>query len=623
MTLPPDDERTVLVTNKAVPAPLSNASHMPVTGPGAGSGTGSDDAPHNALAIGTRLGEFEITGLLGEGGFGIVYLAYDSSLERHVALKEYMPSAFASRTTLSEVRVKSERHVETFQAGLRSFVNEARMLAQFDHPSLIKVYRFWEANGTAYMIMPYYQGITLKQALRERTGPADEVWLKSLLAPLLDTLTLIHDQQCFHRDIAPDNIMMIDECQPVLLDFGAARRAISGMDQAFTVILKQGYAPIEQYAETPGMNQGAWTDLFALASVVHFAIDGKPPPPAVGRAISDPYVPLAQRYADQYSVAFLSAIDKALSVRPEDRPQSAAEMRVLLGLGHAGATQYVPPSSVRPPPPKAPAGAANGGPTPAPTSAPAPPASGRKTIMIGAGIASALVVAAGLGYLMMGKPVPAPEPVAQALPPAATVAASATAAAPATPATPAAPPVVAPVPAAAPAPFDPLAAFQSVVNGASAERSVSVDSGPTRLQIKRDRLAFSVTAPRAGYLYVHMLGTDPTNFVMLFPNTLDKKNRLKAGETIKLPRGFSIQITGPAGRDHVLVVLSDVERDFSATGGVKGADFLEYYRDSATEALRNYTGSTPVFAGVPKCPDPANCSTLYGATMFSVEEYAK
>ncbi|MEJ7808176.1 MAG: serine/threonine-protein kinase, partial [Telluria sp.] len=280
MTLPPDDERTVLASNKAVPAGTPAPANM---------GTGNDDAPHNALAVGTRLGEFEITGLLGEGGFGIVYLAYDSSLERHVALKEYMPSAFASRTVTAEVRVKSERHVDTFQAGLRSFVNEARMLAQFDHPSLIKVYRFWEANGTAYMIMPYYQGITLKQALRERTEPVDEVWLKSLLAPLLDTLTLIHDQHCFHRDIAPDNIMMIDECQPVLLDFGAARRAISGMDQAFTVILKQGYAPIEQYAETPGMEQGPWTDLFALASVVHLAIDGKPPPPAVGRAISDPY----------------------------------------------------------------------------------------------------------------------------------------------------------------------------------------------------------------------------------------------------------------------------------------------------------------------------------------------
>ncbi|MDB5949996.1 MAG: hypothetical protein JWR65_1851, partial [Massilia sp.] len=180
----------------------------------------------NALPVGTRLGEFEITGLLGEGGFGIVYLAWDNSLERKVALKEYMPAAFAARGVDVQVTMKSEHHLETFQAGLRSFINEARILAQFDHPALLKVYRFWEANGTAYMVMPYYQGQTLKQTLLARAAPPDEAWLKALLAPLLDTLALIHEQQCFHRDIAPDNILMLGDCHPVLLDFGAARRAI-------------------------------------------------------------------------------------------------------------------------------------------------------------------------------------------------------------------------------------------------------------------------------------------------------------------------------------------------------------------------------------------------------------
>jgi hypothetical protein len=602
MTLPPDDERTVLVTNKAA------ASHTPATTPGPGGGGGGDETPHNALAVGTRLGEFEITGLLGEGGFGIVYLAYDSSLERHVALKEYMPSAFASRTSTSEVRVKSERHLETFQAGLRSFVNEARMLAQFDHPSLIKVYRFWEANGTAYMIMPYYQGITLKQALLERTQPADEVWLKSLLAPLLDTLTLIHDQQCFHRDIAPDNIMMIEECQPVLLDFGAARRAISGMDQAFTVILKQGYAPIEQYAETPGMNQGPWTDLFALASVVHFAIDGKPPPAAVGRAIADSYVPLAQRYAGQYSAEFLGAIDQALSVRPEERPQSAAAMRTLLGLGHAGATMYMPlPSSARPPPPKPPVAA------PVPVKA----AAGGNGKIIGGAVAVAVLIAAGIGYAMMDKG-PAEAPAASASAPPAAPAAQAPPVALAPPVV--APPVAAPVAAA---PFDPVAALRSVVAGASAERSVTVDAGPARLRIQRDFLNFSLTSAHAGYVYVHMLGTAPNNFVMLFPNEIDKNNRIKAGETIKLPRKFKMKIEGPAGQDHVVVIVSDVARDFGATGAVKGETFLEFSAARATSALQSYSGATPLFAGAPVCPNPAECSTLYGASMFSVEEFAQ
>ncbi|MES3024694.1 MAG: OmpA family protein [Pseudomonadota bacterium] len=291
----------------------------------------ADAAPRNALPNGTRLGEFEIIGLLGEGGFGIVYLAYDSVLARHVAIKEYMPAEFASRTVQAEVRIKAKHHTESFEVGLRSFVNEAQMLARFDHPSLLKVYRFWEANGTAYMVMPYYKGPTLKQALLAREGAPDEAWLRRLLDPLLETLGLLHAQNCFHRDIAPDNILLLDDGRPLLLDFGAARRALSEKTQAFTVILKPAYAPIEQYAETPGMRQGAWTDLFALAAVIHFAIDGRPPPSAAGRAIADPYVPLARRCAGRYSPQFLSAIDRALSFRPADRPQSAAAMCALLG----------------------------------------------------------------------------------------------------------------------------------------------------------------------------------------------------------------------------------------------------------------------------------------------------
>src|SRR5262245_13657681 len=159
MSQPSDDERTV--------------AHSGLSG--------------NALSVGTRLHEFEIVDLIGEGGFGIVYLARDCMLERKVALKEYLPSSLASRGPGATVAPTSSRSLETFQIGLRSFVNEARMLAQFDHPALVKVYRFWEANGTAYMVMPYYEGITLKEALRRAEAP-DEVRLKQLLVQLLDAL---------------------------------------------------------------------------------------------------------------------------------------------------------------------------------------------------------------------------------------------------------------------------------------------------------------------------------------------------------------------------------------------------------------------------------------------------
>ncbi len=181
-----------------------------------------DEAP-NALPVGTRLAEFEILGLIGEGGFGIVYLAWDTQLRRNVALKEYMPASLASRHGHSEVTVRSERHEEAFVAGLKSFVNEARMLAQFDHPALVKVHRFWEANSTAYMVMPYYEGTTLKDALRQMPAPPSEALLLNLLGPLVDALGALHRAQCFHRDISPDNIIILkDSGRPVLLDLGAA-----------------------------------------------------------------------------------------------------------------------------------------------------------------------------------------------------------------------------------------------------------------------------------------------------------------------------------------------------------------------------------------------------------------
>ena len=263
--------------------------------PAAARPSGADPlASHNALPPGTRLGEFEILGLVGEGGFGIVYLAHDHGLQRRVALKEYLPSSLAGRAGGLIVSVVSERHTETFQAGLRSFVNEARLLAKFDHPSLVKVYRFWEGNGTAYMVMPYYEGVTLTEALKRMGKPPDEGWLKRLLSDLLDALAVLHAAQCLHRDIAPDNILMLESGRPVLLDFGAARRVIGDRSQALTVILKPGYAPIEQYANTATMKQGPWTDIYALASVAYFAIMGEPPTPSVARMISDPLVPLAK-----------------------------------------------------------------------------------------------------------------------------------------------------------------------------------------------------------------------------------------------------------------------------------------------------------------------------------------
>jgi len=291
-----------------------------------------DDHDSSCLPIGTRLGEFELTGLIGVGGFGIVYSARDHLLEREVAIKEYMPSALASRTADYRVTVKSERHHETFAMGLRSFVNEAKLLAQFDHPSLVKVYRFWEANGTAYMVMPYYRGTTLRAALKSLGEAPDETAVLQMLRPLLDALDVIHAERCYHRDIAPDNILILQSGRPVLLDFGAARRVIGDFTQALTVILKPGFAPVEQYANGPEMRQGPWTDIYALAAVVYYCIGGKTPTPSVSRMMRDTLVPARELGKGRYSESFLAAIDHALAVHIEDRIASVAQLRTELGL---------------------------------------------------------------------------------------------------------------------------------------------------------------------------------------------------------------------------------------------------------------------------------------------------
>jgi hypothetical protein len=298
----------------------------------------------DALPAGTRLGEFEVHKVVGVGGFGIVYRAYDHALQRIVALKEYLPGALAGRGEGYLVSIRSTAHAETFGVGMRSFVNEARLLAQFDHPALLKVYRFWEGNGTAYMVMPFYEGVTLHGTRRGMARPPPEAWMRAMLDPVLGALDVMHREQVFHRDVAPDNIILRPEAGPVLLDFGAARRVIGDRTQMLTAILKPNYAPIEQYAESSQLRQGPWTDLYALGAVVYYCATGKPPMPAATRALHDELVPLpdlVRRGEVPWSEAFAQIWQSTLAVRPTLRPQSVAALRELL----AAAPVAPPPAS--------------------------------------------------------------------------------------------------------------------------------------------------------------------------------------------------------------------------------------------------------------------------------------
>ena len=303
---------------------------------------------NDALPPGTRLGEFEIVRVLGTGGFGIVYLALDHSLLRQVAIKEYMPAKFARRSADLWVSVCASSHETTFATGLQSFIKEARLLAGFDHPSLLKVHRFWEANGTAYMAMQYYPGHTLKQTSRAMAGPPDEAWLRRLLGHLLGALEELHARGVYHRDIAPDNILVLPDGCPVLLDFGSARRIFADRTQELTAIFKPYFSPIEQYADLPDMRQGPWTDLYALGAVVHFMLTGKLPVPAAVRVVHDhmPALSVPDAPVTGLSTTFLGAIDWALAVRPSERPQSVQAMRDAL----EGLVTPPPPTPRRPEP---------------------------------------------------------------------------------------------------------------------------------------------------------------------------------------------------------------------------------------------------------------------------------
>jgi len=290
----------------------------------------SSGTDHDALPPGTRFGEFEILRVLGVGGFGIVYLAQDHSLEREVALKEYMPASLAARGAGPQITVRSSSFAETYAIGLRSFINEARLLARFDHPSLVKVYRFWEDNATAYMVMPFLQGVTLRDARRGMPHAPDEAWIRSVLTPILSALELLHREGVYHRDIAPDNILLPRDGPPVLLDFGAARRVISDRTQSLTAILKPSYAPIEQYAEMTQLRQGPWTDIYALGAVVHYLLFGVPPAPATARAVQDDGDAIESRIVPGVSPRFLEAMSWMLAIRPNQRPQSGEQLRAVL-----------------------------------------------------------------------------------------------------------------------------------------------------------------------------------------------------------------------------------------------------------------------------------------------------
>ena len=629
------------------------------------------------LPVGSRLAEFEITGLIGQGGFGAVYEAHDHALERTVAIKEYLPVSLSIRQSDGSVQPVSQRQRETFELGMRSFINEARLLAQFDHPSLLKVYRFWQERGTAYMVMPFYRGPTLRQALTAMPNGARQDLLLHIVDDLTQALAIMHRANCYHRDIAPDNILLLEGSgRPVLLDFGAARRVISDKTQSITTILKPGYAPIEQYAEMPGMSQGAWTDIYALSAVLHVAITGYMPPPSIARLVADAYAPLAgnPQLRRRFDARLLEAIDAGLAVRPETRPQSIAAFRRLLGLEkETPDTILIPPSTASVSPVSSQSkksSSASSASSSASSAKPSKPAAATiataagngKTLLHGIYRTAALpalalvLFAAGLGWWLWNSKEPEVSgektTTASGTPPINT---------PGTPGTPGTPekpdtlgtpdtpktgesvlplkpdtktlegqppghdakkdePPPEPPQKPPPQPRTPAQSLAALSESATEGFEVSAVPRQPSVRIGKDKLTFNVRSSRAGYVYVYLLSSDG-KLTLLFPNLLDKYNRLQAGQTLTLPRpAWPLEAAGPQGTDRFAVLVSEHERDFTNTG-LSSIDIFSEFSLPVLAALEMMRGDGPTpLLGKPVCAPNVPCQDAYGVGRFEIDE---
>lgn len=283
----------------------------------------------SALKKGQKLHWYEIHDIIGQGGFGITYLAYDRNLAHEVAIKEYLPIDLAIRTKSGTVSPVSEQQQERYYWGLERFIEEARTLGQFKHPNIVRVRNVFEANNTAYMVMEYEMGESLQEILNNKKT-LSETDLKSIIFPIIDGMKIVHAAGFIHRDIKPGNIFIRFDGEPVLLDFGSARQSIEQDNQSLTSIFSRGYAPIEQY-HSGEEAQGPWTDIYALGATMYRAIAGIPPADAVDRSSAlaqidrDTYVSIGEIGVGRYSEDLMNAIDYAMQFKQQARPQTISD----------------------------------------------------------------------------------------------------------------------------------------------------------------------------------------------------------------------------------------------------------------------------------------------------------
>ena len=291
----------------------------------------------NTLASGCILNEYLIDCVLGAGGFGVTYKAWDTLLETWVALKEYFPLGWSFRdgdgvTVYPNTQGGSraiDDNLSNYLWGLERFLEEARVLARVQHPYVVRVKRYFRAHGTAYIVMDYEEGQPLSAVLGEGET-LDEAGVRGLLEDVLPALRTVHEQGFLHRDIKPSNLYIrAHDHRVILIDFGAAREAVSQQGRSMTSLVTPGYSPPEQYT-TRSERYGAWTDLYALGAVLYRCVTGRAPLEAAERLLEDRLEPAAQVAAGRYSASLLEAIDRTLAVQPEQRFPTVTDFQAAL-----------------------------------------------------------------------------------------------------------------------------------------------------------------------------------------------------------------------------------------------------------------------------------------------------
>lgn len=286
----------------------------------------ADIPPYHLQPFSILAGKYLLGMAIGEGGFGITYIGMDLNLEMRVAIKEYYPNGCAVRNCSESNTVLSYSNSaqEVFEKGREKFINEARLLAKCSNLSeIVSVKDFFRENHTAYIVMEYIEGITLKAYLKQNGDHIPAQKTLQMMKPVICSLSKVHDMNLIHRDISPDNIMICYNGSVKILDFGGARDYIFSNEKSLSIMLKPGYAPEEQY-RTHG-NQGPWTDVYALCATMYRCITGSVPPESLERAYQESLPPIRSISPDCPPAA-ASAIEKGMSIYPENRFQSMQEL---------------------------------------------------------------------------------------------------------------------------------------------------------------------------------------------------------------------------------------------------------------------------------------------------------